>query len=323
MPLLSAFTSLGLLHLSGRPSLGEAIYQALRGDATGESYALGGHADASLYARAMALARASETARRAGNQILPTKTVDLLPAREAEYGLVPGPTDTIAQRQAALAARVLLPGGAVRGNIELVLRTLLGSAFVGLVTQAPSVYPDPGAAPGLFLPPAIPRKLFRLTTRLIPAWFAVIGGVPIPKAQQVSVVPVDPREAGSTPQPGETYVFDPDNGSLAERLTFDYFPVDVPYPGGVYQSIEVSVKPVKGHEAGAILSSQPWPFWTSASRYVLVVLTDAAAGDAEVCRQVHALLGELLRGVTQWAIVSKATGTYQLGVDPLGRTVVS
>lgn len=155
MPLCSAFTPCGQLECSSRPSIAENVYRSMVANLGGQyDLTVGGHEEATLYARARSIARAMQAQRRAANNALPMKCLELLPLQEAGYGIVPGETDTIVQRQTALAARMLLSRGATQENIEAQLRAILGSAFLGYRTVAPyerSTWPaSPGAGPGVF-----------------------------------------------------------------------------------------------------------------------------------------------------------------------------
>lgn len=275
------------------------VYQAMR-DAVGDSYALTGHADASLWARASGLAAALATIQTAQDQALPSRITDLLPGVEPEYGLVPSPGATLADRRAALAARMLPPLGASRPVLESQLRALLGTGFVSYVTHDNVARPvDPSAGPGLFLSPFAKRKLLRLTRDLVP--------LPGPAVLPLQAVPIEP--GGAVLVAGDVVVIDPDAGSLAERLT-----VTTVGPS------TLAVAPTRGHEHGAIVTTQPWPYWIGTRRHVVVFVTDAVVADAPALQRIHALLAVVLRAPTKWSVVSR-TG-MRLGIDPLGTSTL-
>jgi hypothetical protein len=86
--------------------------------------------DALCYAQAMGEARMRSKLDRAVNQQYPSRLVDCLEKREAEFQVVPGPHDTVTQRRATLEARYLLPLGCATNNVENALRSLLGADFI-------------------------------------------------------------------------------------------------------------------------------------------------------------------------------------------------
>ena len=105
--------------------------------------------------------------RRVGNQLDPHKIGELLPQRETEYWLVPGPLDTLWQRRAALAAKMLLPKGARLENVRRVLTELLGGLLINYRVTKPgervTVPGTPDAAHGTnFQAPGAAPKFARL-----------------------------------------------------------------------------------------------------------------------------------------------------------------
>src|SRR5215211_3697559 len=79
MPKLSAFTPVGLLKMSSRPSRARVIYESMRA-ALGDQFRTeqGDHVEASLFARAMGIARAQRLLEHAGDQALPRRVAELL-----------------------------------------------------------------------------------------------------------------------------------------------------------------------------------------------------------------------------------------------------
>jgi hypothetical protein len=155
MPLTSAFTPCGQLECSSKPSVAETVYRAIVANLGGQyDLTVGGHNEATVYARARSIARAMQAQRRAGNQAYPLKCQELLPLQEAGYGLVPGETDDMIARQQALAARMLLPRGATSENVEAQLRAIVGASFVAYRTPASSEIAKwpatPANGPGVF-----------------------------------------------------------------------------------------------------------------------------------------------------------------------------
>lgn len=288
-----------MFRLSGAVSRGEAVYRSMR-DAMGGAFADGGHADASMFARAMCLGRALAWCDRAQDQALPSRALELLPSIEREYGIVPSRGATIAQRRVVLGERVRPPRGASRPEVEVALRKLLGADFVSYITNTPNVTApaDPAAGPGLFKSAFAPRKLARLTADVVP--------LPGPALRPLHVTPLE--VGGAEIVAGDIVVLTPDNGSMAEKCRV------VADGGGLV------VAAVRGHEAGDVVTTQPWPYWIGTRRHDLIMVTDAAARDPQKRRAVDALLADVMRAPTQWSVAS-ATG-FRLDLDPMDITVL-
>jgi len=312
----SAFTSTGLLKLSSREPLAQRLYGTVRaalgpqlaGDTTE-------FADAFAYAFAMAVARAATLLDCAFGQMLPSEVTDLLPAREAEYGLIPPPNASITARRRALAAQVLLPGGAGRINLENALRALLGTNFVGYSTTKPAeraVWPlSLGDTPQNLQLPSVARKLIRLVSSI-----SVGLGAP----QTVMYAVVDPLPASGSSQilaVHDRLVIEAERLSRSEVVT-------VTALGVTRRGPTFTATFQKAHEPECWGTTQPFPVWTSTQRAALVVVEPAVALDPETQRQIHELLERLTRGVSTWTIVEATghdqAGPFVLGKSPLGAT---
>jgi hypothetical protein len=301
----SAFTPTGLLKLSGEEPLARRLYKATRAmlgaQLAGEPASF---ADCFAYALALGIARGATLLERAFGQMLPTEVTDLLSAQEEEYGLIPSPSASITARRAALAARVLLPGGAGRLNVENALRNLLGASFVAYRTTTPAERafwpPALGNAPQNLVDPAVARKLLRVSPPI-----SIGLGAP----QTVAYTPVEPlAQAGSrhTLAVGDKVVVEPELLARAEVVTVAALGVHgagAPTFTGVFN---------QAHEPGCWATTMPFPAWTSTQRFSLVVVEALAALDPEVRRQVHELMDRIARGVSTWAVV-QATGPHQAG----------
>lgn len=166
----SAFTSFGFFAFSGDPSLHEQMYDLLpqlwgpQHDMT----QVGSYEEAKRYMVAGACAVMLMELNHAGNQANPLTAYDLLPLLENDFLVAPGPTDTLQTRQNAVAAGMLLPGGAGAANVVNALRKLIGASLLaylpnpaghGNQTVVPS---NPGNGPGAFKDVCIPAKLVQL-----------------------------------------------------------------------------------------------------------------------------------------------------------------
>lgn len=298
MPLLSMFTPCGALTLSSRPSRIQAMYEAYKNDLNDrpdENFSLlpGSNIEASVYARAREQARARYALDRAYNNANPLKATETLPQLEQEYELSPGPDDTVQQRRAALAARMLLPGGANYANVTTALSTLLGADFVAyrLTPSAEAVnFPSSGgASPGNF---RVPQTVIKNYTLLSGVSFV---GTPVGVNYQ-------PFDATVPTQPilnGDVLVVDPNINGITESVT-----VTSATP---FSFTATFANP---HDPGVMATTQPYPFWESTKRYAMIVVSAAAAANQEARRKIHDLMGRIARGVSTWSIVPVGAGGH-------------
>lgn len=128
----SAFSSFGFFEFSGEPSLHEQFYDMLpalwgtQHDMSNE----GTYEEAKLFATSGMCALMLTELKHAGNQFNPLTAYDLLPLLENDYLLSPGPKDGVVDRQNAVAAAMLLPGGAKVSNVVNALKKSVGAAFI-------------------------------------------------------------------------------------------------------------------------------------------------------------------------------------------------
>lgn len=325
MPITSAFTSFGMLRFSSKPSRHRAIYDALKvaigGDAGphggGQAssvydLSIGTHQEAKLYATAHGLAMADGQQERAGNQALPLKCVELLPSIERDYLLVPGPYDTIAQQQANLQARKLLPGGAILSNIVAGLRLILGTDFLAVRTI--TLAEGGGAVPSTPVSdarvnarlPDVPAKWVQLTEPVttLAAPFAVGYGNLDPTITSPVLLAV-----------GDVVMVQAGNTALMEKVT-----VSAVSAAGAPQRFTATF--AKSHDVGAVVTTMDWPWQVNPSRIYLVIVTAAAAKDAERRRKVDEFMARVVRGPSQWATVKPTTpGALTVGPDALPFTL--
>lgn len=315
MPVLSAFTPLGILRLSSEPSYGESIYRAMVAS-LGDNYNVepGSRMEATIYAQAMGLAETRMLLEHAGRQQHPLYVDEMIADREREYGLVPGPHDTLVQRQAALAARMLLPRGARREAVVDALTLLLGDNFVGYrttpkdeITNSPTSLGD---QPMNLQKPNIPRKIVRITT-------GISTGLGAP--QTVTYTTVDPTDRPILR--GDTIVVDPAIQSVQERVLITAATIPFPFTGtGTF-----TAKFNQPHDPNTLATTQPWPLWSGTQREALIFVKSAAAVDVETRRKINELMKRIARSVSTWAIVAETSpadvaGPFLLDVSPLNVT---
>ena len=138
MPLFSAFTGFGNLAFSSAPSLHSQFYDLLPTlwGTQHDQTVVGSYEEAKRYAVARKLALMSTELLHAGNQANPLTAWDLLPLLENDYLVSPGPSDSIADRQNAVASAMLLPGGAKVSNLVNSLKKTTASVLAYLPNPA-------------------------------------------------------------------------------------------------------------------------------------------------------------------------------------------
>lgn len=291
MPRCSAFTPCGLLRLEDAEPLAESIYRTAVASYGGQlSTEDGSRMDAHLYAQSIEIAAARTTLLQAGAEVLPSGVLAMLATREAEYGVVPSPADTVSQRRGVLAARKLLPIEPTQTNIEIALASAVGDAFVEFRTTAtddatmwPTTADDPAL---LFAAAATPRKLVQITDAVVPGSQTVTyADVPVPMSPQ----PAPPTDV----LVGDVLLVDPANPGRSERVTVTAAGV------GTFTATFTSA-----HDDDALATTASFPQWQSTKRHALVVLTPAGAADPETRRKVHDVMVRAARGVSTWAITS-------------------
>lgn len=314
MPLFSCFTPFGMLAFSSAPSEAEKYYGLLGaqldiafdttpGEQTSED------AEAEKYALAMHFARMKLTLQKAGDQRNVANAVDMLPNRELDFLAVPGPKDTIYQRQQRLVAIQALSRGAAQSNIAGVLAAAIGTGFVGLrVVQLSETAVDTPtsnfATPGV--PPIVAKLLSPVTQTGVPLWVDYTGIDPTAPAVQLieqSLVTVQ----------GE-------NNAQAEVVTISATQLA---SDGVTTQFEATF--AHAHDIGSTVNTGPFCRWTGTKAFLFVELTPAAAVDPPTRALVDSYMQKLARGVTGWATVSASGGNiarFQVGVSPLGTATI-
>ena len=333
MPLLSAFSPCGMLAMSSKPTHAERFYRAMVESTRGPDgktvydFSEGSRMDGFCYASAMAMARARYLLEHAGHEIQTTHVTECLAKREDEYGVVPTDGDLVSERRAVLTARRLLPSGAAQTNVENALAALLPDDFLAyLPTPLDTEVVSPttiNASPMNLQRADVPNQLFRLVD-------AVTGAMPA--SYTVRIDALDPAtstttESGYTvtslrPAVGDKIVVSANAVDMAERVTITAVGILAGSPA--YRTITATF--TKPHVADAVCVVGDWPYWHSTKRLSLVVLTIAAAEDAEKRRKVNDQMQRQARGVSRWQIAGGLAGSAgpfkvgvgQLGVTPLG-----
>lgn len=328
MPKLSIFTPVGLLRMSADPSQAKVIFNtkvaALGANRARPAYATaapGTRLEAKFYAESIREGVIRLLLRRGGNADLPTKIhPELVPIREADYGLTPAAGDTMALRKGHLQAAYRLPSGGDRNSIENALKALLGSGFVyyrtlhaGERVTYPAAISD---SPINLQLPGVKRVIVRID--------AANGiSLPGPSAQHVFYAPFIPTTiSGGIPllQVNDVLVVEPEISARTERVTVvdvGTDPMNGPWFSAVFSN---------AHEPGAYATTHPFPFWVTNQRFSLVIVTAAVAADQNQVRRIHLVMQTLARGVSTWAIAaatsSSTTGPFQIGISPLGTTTI-
>lgn len=310
MPRFSAFTPFGMLKFSGKPSLGERVYRSMTA-AKSKAFDLqqGSYMEAKIYAQSMGIARARLALERAENQQDPLKCIEMLPHLEKDWGVVLGANDTILQRQAAVAAKMLLVRGARREAIEEGLRTILGSDFVMLRETPQAEATSLASASQTFTRPEIQAKTIRLTSPV-----GKIRTLFIPYTCEVFYEGVN---GDVLVQAGDRLTVQPENSGLKEVVT-------------VSSANSKSFIAVfsKTHDVGAYATTINYVDWASTRRTMYIIVKSAAAVDAPTVRRINEFMSRADRTVSTWHIVRATTdgattlGPMTLGASPLGAVPV-
>lgn len=245
-----------------------------------------GPAMARVYANAMAFARVKNTLERASSQYRPTRVLELLPALEREYGIVPDPNATVSERRRELAAAARIARGASKVNIDAVLGELLGDDFV---SYAPIPYDEsvvtstsPGAD-GIYRLPGTQRSVFRLLESVITT------GAPATVAYEAVV------GAKATLEVGDTFAIDA--GVTRSEI------VEVEATGDDDGTPTITATFTRAHQAGTLFATGRFPYLASTKRHNLVTLTESGSRSRRSRRRAERALKRLLRGVSTWSLI--------------------
>jgi hypothetical protein len=278
----------------------------------GPDLSVGTHAEAKIYAQARGLARAALTMVRANNQYYFSKATEMLPGLEKDYGITPGALDDLTtRRRRGAALEKLFAGGSVP-SISSGLRTLLGSAFLGIRSLAPVE---------TVVTPTVPfgsAKLNATNTGSPPKFLKLVDpvlqtGTPV----WVTYTNLDATIAETRVTVGAQFMVQPENTALAELVT-----IAAIQGAGATRQFQATFTNV--HDVGANVTNMDWPAQISTQRLLLIVVTAAASIDPNQRRLVDEFMAKAATGVTDWAIVQPTTpgaltiGPFTLGSSPLG-----
>lgn len=308
MPLFSAFTPFNMMKFSGAPSRGESIYRSMY-SAKVSAFDLtpGTYQEGKVYAQAMGIARGRYALERVQNQLDPFKCIEMLPALEKDWAVVPLESDTLLDRQSNVAAKMLLVRGARREAVEAGLRVILGSHYVMLRGVASAEVLSSFSSNQNFSRVELPAKYIALTTPV-----ALTGA-----AYEVGYTTADPSATPVTIVKGDTVTLSPENIGLKEAVV-------VSSARAGYFSATFA----NAHDIGSFATTDNYVDWMSTQRMLYVVVDDYAARNAELVRRVNDFMSRACSGVTEWHIVEPTTplaatmGPFTLNISPLGAVPV-
>lgn len=314
----SLFTPGGLLLLSDETPIAERLHTTIvrlltDGQPGNLSAEVGSFVDCFAFAFARVLARVQQRQQQLDRERLGVGAYELLAGLEEEFGLKPGPTDTIAQRQLALSQAMKKLLGSVRPALEQSLYELHGADYIGVHIRNPEngeadVWPAAlGDSPQLLGADDMDRKLVRLPDGI---------STDLGSSQSVAYVPIDPNpsDGGHSLVKGDMVVLGVENLGLAETVTVE----STSTVGG---TLYFTTTPNNAHDADALAVAMPFCAWGSSQRHIFVVLSATAAFDAEKLRKTHLLMARTVTGVTTWS-VCPASGSDQAGPWTLDDSVL-
>lgn len=312
---LSAFTPLGLLRLSNETPTAERIYRSLNAGLGGQfSTETGSFFDATHFAMARGMARARRRIQQAAMQGIPRHMTDLLPLKELEKELIPGPNDTLKERRDAVAARTRLPATSTVSVVESELSELLGADFIAYRPTPIDEVSDIGDKDAVTMKrPDADRKIVRLLSSVTE------NGSITPWTIRYEVVAGD--SSPLSPEPlklvaGEVLVLEPHRLGRGESITI--------------QSVSAAPDQFtaivgKTHEEGAIGFTHPLPIDSTTKRHSLIVVTQSCALDQEKRRKINGLMRRLARSTSTWDIVAQdgvRVQQFRIGEPAIGISIV-
>jgi hypothetical protein len=306
MPRLSAFTPCGQLRMSSDVSESRKYYDSLIAGYNGGSppgapqfnMTVGGHIEATVYAKARALARAKCAIERAGNQRFGALAHDLLPSLEKDYGVPPGALDTIPTRQKNVGAAQMLPNGALPWNIAAQLRAIFGTDFVGY-------FPAAQLGANFLVVPSVPETstaINALPVTTVPKWLQLVDPVvQTGRAWTVAYQNLDTTIPAVLALAGDVVMVGGENSSQAERVTVTKVGTYTTAAGVVQNTLTATF--ANSHDVGATVTTMNWPVQWSESRTGLIGVLAASCYDIVKRAKAHSVMARVDRAVSQWAIV--------------------
>ena len=107
--------------------------------------------------------------------------------------------------------------------------------------------------------------------------------------------------------PGDVLTVQGEVTSVAEQVTVLAIASSPPAGSNASDGACFQAAFTKPHDAGASVTTGPFPFWWSTQRQVWIVVSSTAANDPSARRRINEFMRKVSRGVTQWAIVEPAS----------------
>ncbi len=309
---LSRFAPLGLLRLTSKPPVAKAIFHSMNAE-LGEQFSVaeGTYYYTKHFATALAIARVKRRLQQAASQGLPRHVTRMLPVKELEKGIIPGPNDTLAERRRVLAAYTLIADGGAQTDIEQALRLLLGDDFIAYRTcLLEEVVPLVEAGAYAFKAPSTQRKVIQLQSSVIAPTQTVPYSVVSSTIDPIAGGVIDLVE-------GETVMLAPGRLGCTEVVTVDGV-LDAPK--------RFTATFTKTHDNGTIGITHPAPVDATTKRHSLVVVTPECASNPEKRRKVNAILPLIVRSVSTWDIVAAdgdSVQQFQIDTPSIGIAMAS
>lgn len=315
MPVLSAFTPIGLLELNGAKSEAERAYDALA-NMLGGAFDLtpGTDEQAHLYALAMEVAWARKIVQRVPRELHPLTCHDLLTTLEKDWACVPLATDTLFQRQSRIAARKLLMRGSREEALVADLKAAIGADFLKInacPTASAANYPTTATDVGTFPNPNVAPKFYKATTS-------------VPVTGMAYAIDLTAVNSSSAPLVGEKLTIEPDIAGNAEAVTITGVTAKTTAAGTVI-GWTVTATFTKAHSAGAWCVTAA-PLWLSNRYQLQIVVSDAASRNGPKRKAVHGVMQRHAKSCEVWCIAAASSsadvGPFVIGPGLVGATVV-
>lgn len=316
--LFSAFTPLDLYRLSGETPRAQLHYEAMTANLGGAfDMSEGTRQEAFCYASSLQIARVEQRMREAARQNFETDVCEMMPVREAEYGLLPGVTATMTERRAAFGRVKRLHGVWTRTEIEAALIEVLGDDFIAYrptpLADVVRVPADLGDAPQNMAAANVARKIFRITQ-------AVSIGLGAPQTVSYELVDTPSGSLGAAATGllvGDVLVVEPNINGIDESVAVTAV---LTSPDRFTATFE------NPHTNDCLAFTHPYPRWISTKRHSLVIVTPSAAIDPSKRRLVDREMRRMVRASSTWDIVQSAdglvTGAFTIGSPAIGMQTI-
>lgn len=308
----SAFEPFGFLEFSGQDPLAKRIYDTLR-ESLGSAF-VGASQDAETFADAMCLAAAELQIECAAAQDDPSQVNYLIGEIERDYRIVQSRNSTLEERRAELLAAQLAALGSrfqviQDGLFAIFGDQLFGWRFMNLDPEDPNSEVKLATNMPQFVPPTVNIKVIKLTEPVMP------GEQTVPY-EWVCAFP------GGIANRDKFYI-EPVSFSAQEL-------VEVTETKQIDGEPHITATFTKPHQSGTFATTAPQPFWASTRCHCVIVVSDAALGNSNLCAKAHAFLRKTLPATSTWAICQSAGlpywasfGPFTVGVGRIGQTPIS